>query len=813
MNLRFLQKLFFMSLLLISTNIQADKIAILTNQDIYPKTKSLFGYKRTLNNIAQGLMNEILNKFEIQDATLNNNTELGLRYFISNENQYDFYQFNITSRDGKEWNEENLYENLKTYDQIFLNTKISQLTKIYENLAPNNTKSKKYITKIEYLSENNIKLNIKKPKNIYAIFLRKKGDYRDVYGEDQSMLNFFAGDIIEQISTEIVTEDLLGNDIKYMYDSNLNNIYQFYKEGMGKTSGRTKLFEDAKKIKTVCSLEAQDIFEKKDKKNIFKDKEIKYIDKIENDPKSFIWFLAPYQNDLYLKIIFFEKNSGSMTELSNAGYNTYNNEKCLLNIASKKIGSFNLEKKSWGINTDEKFESNLLNITQENIEKALNQLNNNSATYFFSDVQGQYYGTTGTDVLAFKKGLRGSSSPYITELLKKDLNGEIGTFINVGDFVAHTSRKSTLEAIHQLLSKSLSFFIDTNTEPTYGLEWIKILKTMYPVLNGSALTSAMGLPHDVAEGLPMGFSVRDSYPLFNIIFNDNLIYKEKKEILIPEDQVKTAKNWFIKDRVYYLNLPISVEPKEMLSYTDDFAKEIINIINQANEAKKNELVDFIVAYSHLPLYTHYKYQHPGMINMKEEDKLYNKHLNSYTENGLKHLNSITEAILNSKIDVYISGHNHVYEHNEITKNDNKSIIQSYIIGTGTDLRPVMYEKKDEIIKENPKERETQSNIKNCKNIKILGRIDAPIEVSLPLLPTGKMLSWSALNTGKYQPSFLKIKRDQNKNALIIEFKGGTWTKDSKGPLEYSLKSLIDLDDAVTLEKNSEENITRNIIED
>ncbi|MBU4269809.1 hypothetical protein KJ644_03370 [Candidatus Dependentiae bacterium] len=485
--------------------------------------------------------------------------------------------------------------------------------------------------------------------------------------------------------------------------------------------------------------------------------------------QDFIWFVAPYQNNLYLKIIDMRDNC-TKQNLNLDNFRRYEPQNSSIVVYSKEIGRYN---NVWEVDQDlQDIQVNQdIMITQNNLTDLVNQkLNSNTPVYFFSDIQGQYL-SSGKDVKAFTEGKRGSAAPFLRDLLNNILNGQKATFISVGDIVSNTCEKS-----------------GRGSSRNYGLEWKKIFLTMYDVLNGSILTSAMGLPHDIGalEGIMKpSYNVNSFYPLFNSIFNNPDVPESTQSVVKPIVQIRQTKNAFIKDRMYYLNLPISTEElgkKYNFSIDNDFETEIIAMINTANAAKQQGNVDFIVAYFHLPFYTHYRYQHPGMINILNDDSFYIKHIKDI---DVSQLNNITNAILDSQIDVCISGHNHTYEHDTIQKNGELGLIHSYIIGTGTDQRPIKYSKKINL-KRSEDFQDIKAEIRGCNNLDSRRTLETRNELWQSVEGEGTM---ATIKTEKikgifggefaYLPSFFKAYRTAVEGEpvrLHLEFTGFDYDK-------------------------------------
>ncbi|MFH1461760.1 MAG: hypothetical protein ABIF12_02340 [bacterium] len=499
----------------------------------------------------------------------------------------------------------------------------------------------------------------------------------------------------------------------------------------------------------------------------------------------YVCFIAPYyNNEFYFKVI--SPFDLSFDGLENPCF-VSDGEK--LFVYSKKVENLNDVPREFlsNFNTEALGGSTFRDL----LERGREEEGNNAPVYFFSDIQGQYFGQVGSHIAPFLAGERGSAAPFLAKLLnfelqRQDLRRDLNVFVNVGDFVAYAS----------------------NGRDREGEEFIKCFFTMRHILNGCFLTSAMGLPHDIASPGTVVGSYDTAQPslAFNSIFNSVL---ESNKI---DRVVNETSNYFIRDRILYCNLPITVEPKNMFKYTEVFSNNVCGFIDVVNKKKEQREVDFIVAYSHLPLYTHYKYMHPGMINMLEKDGLYSDHMKSYNDNGLEFLNRITEKILESKIDVYISGHNHVYEHNIIEKNNDMGQIHSFIIGTGTDLRNVSYREDNEaeVMELNIDNIDNIDNnvseIDSCKNVSIVGRngfkglqerltdfnmyIEKPAPFLMQLKTRGSEAIKEAIRFGpvkelvktistprpfKYLPSFLKV--NSRDNGLNITFFAGDWRDD------------------------------------
>ncbi len=221
--------------------------------------------------------------------------------------------------------------------------------------------------------------------------------------------------------------------------------------------------------------------------------------------------------------------------------------------------------------------------------------------------------------------------------------------------------------------------------------------------------------------------------------------------------------------------------------------------------------------------------------MLEEDNEYKRHFELYKKQGLEFLNQITQKILASEIDVYIAGHNHVYEHDIVNKKRG-GIIHSFIIGTGTDLRPVDYDNLEEDDQTEVLQSKEESGIlktsKENSNLKLYTKdSDGVLEVEIPFLTSIKNVagglkssiskikegqfglgfeslskSMKNIDSAYYFPSFLKIWRDNN--ILQIRLIGGEWRKSATEKLEYDL-SLTAVKDELKIEK-SKKKISRKL---
>ncbi len=381
-------------------------------------------------------------------------------------------------------------------------------------------------------------------------------------------------------------------------------------------------------------------------------------------------FIAPYNNELFLKVIFWGISPNNikfiLSDDQDLSFDVCNlSMMCIYNVPLSGLDGKEIK---------------ILYGNNEKIIKVPDIFNAKEPVYFFSDIQGQYTFQVRDNIQIFNEGKRGSVAWFLNSILPT--NG--AAYISIGDFVSYSGR--------------------SNREREFPFEWFKAFNAMGN-MNGKVFTSALGIPHDIAYfggvRFKSPYDVITKEPTFNYIFNQVKCDKNK---LSPVEQVSSSSNWFIKDRVLYLNLPLSSEEigkKYNFNYTPSLLRKIEQLINMANAKKACGEVDFVVVYAHLPLINFNKYSHPGLLNIAYKEGAYKGKFKNILKDvgsvevddfnhklfGVKKLNAfeyIAKLILDSQIDVYLSGHNHIYERNEIKVNGR--ILHSIIMGTGVNLR-------------------------------------------------------------------------------------------------------------------------------
>lgn len=249
--------------------------------------------------------------------------------------------------------------------------------------------------------------------------------------------------------------------------------------------------------------------------------------------------------------------------------------------------------------------------------------------------------------------------------------------------------------------------------------WVQILLSLNQLLGrdkypNSLVTSALGT-HDFTDIDWMLLSFYAMYPIYSYLFN-NYDYQPAMTVpvkLEPLEVIKGSNLWFDRGRVRFIHLPYATEEEDAaLADEGDYIvknvfktirhagyplkfqpkiiiKDFLIAVSTAYTAKKEGLIDFIVVYGHAPLATAPQYQHlhPGILNSLINDKF------ESSENR-QDANNIIDYMQLYGVDLYLSGHNHQYDHCLIEyrqRNKTKGTeaylrLHAVTVGLGTKLR-------------------------------------------------------------------------------------------------------------------------------
>ncbi|KKP24272.1 MAG: hypothetical protein SZ59_C0002G0118 [candidate division TM6 bacterium GW2011_GWF2_28_16] len=167
---------------------------------------------------------------------------------------------------------------------------------------------------------------------------------------------------------------------------------------------------------------------------------------------------------------------------------------------------------------------------------------------------------------------------------------------------------------------------------------------------------------------------------------------KKDDVHFIYNQDILPSNYFVEDRKFFINLNI-LKSDENFDQSFQASIDALNeTLKKAGNAKKEDLIDYIIINSDTPFYTYYQYLQPGLLNVLRQDNLYKNEIERFDNVYLKYSNIIASLILNSTVDLIVYKNDDVvYEHDVIQANDGH-MIDSYMIQNDVEL----YEIYDEI---------------------------------------------------------------------------------------------------------------------
>ena len=229
----------------------------------------------------------------------------------------------------------------------------------------------------------------------------------------------------------------------------------------------------------------------------------------------------------------------------------------------------------------------------------------------------------------------------------------------------------------------------------------------------SFLATAIGT-HDFAD-VDKGFlTFYNTVPTYDYLFDGP--FEPELMLYAPQYQVEKTNLWFDVGRVRFIHLPYTTE-EEITPMPDGFSDPIAFIKHGAGEvnslgygfefnphaifeqfnrdlglavqARNNNKIDFIIVYGHAPLAAapQFNHLHPGLFNSLITGQI-------ITPNKLRFAKELLPALAAANVDLYLSGHNHQYDHCTISYNcinpatgaPVEWVLNAVTIGLGTELR-------------------------------------------------------------------------------------------------------------------------------
>lgn len=361
----------------------------------------------------------------------------------------------------------------------------------------------------------------------------------------------------------------------------------------------------------------------------------------------------------------------------------------------------------------------------------------------FADVQKQ------NQQYPLYQGLSGSSVYQLAEIVsinesiaqKEDGSLPNSLYLVVGDLVRNGKNWNSW---NEILSKLTSIVSDQNMR-RFGL-----------------LATAIGT-HDFAD-VDWGLLTYPDYllPTYGYLFNFNPV-NDLPVHIDPQDHVNRTAMWFDVGRVRFIHLPYTTEeefnpePDEGVDLNkvenlhhkeskvhpfgfnpDKILAEFKLHLDLAVQARDHKDIDFIVIYGHAPLATapQYKHLHPGLFNSLAADDFKTSYKKDFAE-------KLFNVLAHARIDLYLSGHNHQFDHCEITyvlndpqKGELIGRFPAITVGLGTELRRAMPNNSQATL-----DGRVENGVFSIISEKFLSRTDAK--------------QYAEYFVGKFMPAYLK----------------------------------------------------------